>query len=221
MLTSVQQPFSDIISTMDPNQLPPQQPMQNQYDYILNSQTPTKKPMAFGTGGGQKQRILVSVIFIVVVLIVVMIGFAVFQSATKKDYSGYKTALEQQTEIIRIADLGATKARTASVKNYASSVKSITSSEKADTASFLKSASVKVDEKVLAQKKDESNDKLLATAEQANQYDEKLISILNGLVVAYQKNIKSLPAATTKSEKALVTTLQNNAKVLANTPASQ
>ena len=205
---------------MDPNQLPPQQPMQNQYDYILNSQTPNKKPMAFGTGGGQKQRILVSVIFVVVVLLIVVVGFTVFQAATKKDYSTYKTALEQQTEIVRIAELGANKARTVSVKNYASSIKLITASEKADTASFLKSVNVKVDEKVLALKKDESNDKLLATAEQTNQYDEKLITLLNGLVVAYQKNIKSLPAATTKAEKALVQTLQNNAKVLTNAPAS-
>jgi len=206
---------------MDPNQLPPQQPVQNQYDYILNSQSTNKRPAAFGTGGGQKQRILVSIIFIVVVLIIVIVGFAVFQSATKKDYSGYKTALEQQTEIIRIADLGAAKARTASVKNYASSVKSITSSEKTDTAAFLKGASVKIDEKAIALKRDASNDKLLETAEQAKQYDEKLISILNGLVITYQKNTKTLPTPTTKAEKALVTTLQNNAKVLANIPASK
>lgn len=203
---------------MDPNQLPPQQPVQNQFDYILNAPTPKKTPLAFGTGGNQKQRILVSIIFVVVVLIIVLVGFVIFRSVTKKDYTSYKSAVDQQTEIIRIADLGSTKARTASVKNYASSVRLITTSEKSETVSFLKNSGLKIDEKALALKKDGNNDTLLASAEQANQYDEKLVAILNGLVVTYQKNIKSLPAATTKSEKALATTLQNNAKVLANIP---
>ncbi len=208
---------------MDPNQYPqtPQpQPQQTpgQFDYILNAQAP-KKASAFGGGGGQKQKILMSIIFVVVILMVAVIGFSLFTSATKKDYGTYRTLLEKQTEIIRITDLGSTKARTVSVKNYTVSIKSVTASEKNDTAAFLKSAGVKIDEKSLAAKKDGNNDKALATAEQANQYDEKLIAIINTLVIDYQKDIKLLGSnVSTKTERALVTTLQNNAKVLANAP---
>lgn len=208
---------------MDPNQQPqaPQQPNQNQYDYILNSPTP-KKPSVMNMGGGQKSRKLVSIIFVLVVVTAALVGFAIFRSATKKDYSTYKALLNSQTEIVRIADLGVSKARRAAIKNYVASIKSVTTSEKNDTLAYLKTSNVNVDEKALALKKDADNDKALATAEQANQYDEKLTSILNTLIIAYQKDIKSLGGSiTTKSERTLVTTLQNNAKVIANAPKSE
>jgi hypothetical protein len=200
---------------MDPNQYPQQAPPQNQFDYILNS-TPQGRKGGFIGGGNQKQKILLSVIFVLVVLVIIVVGFSVFKSLTKKDYSAYKTAIEQQTEIIRIADQGVAKARTQSVKNYASTIRSVTTSEKADTASFLKSSKIKVDEKALAAKKDANTDKQLTTAEQANQYDEKLVAILNGLVAEYQKGLKTFPTATTKSEKALVAKLLYDAKILVN-----
>lgn len=210
---------------MDPNQYPqtsqdPQQSTPGRFDYILNAEAPKKaKLFGSGNGGNQKQRTLISVIFVLAVVSVAIIGFGVFSSLTKKDYSAYKTLLEKQTEIIRIADLGSVKSRTVSVKNYVASIKSVTVSEKNDTAAFLKAAHVKIDEKALAAKSDANNDKALTTAEHANQYDEKLAEIINTLIIDYQKDIASLGnSVSTKTERALVTTLQTNAKVLANAP---
>ncbi len=205
---------------MDPNQIP-----QNtgQYDYILNAPTPKKANFfSGGKNGGKKQTILYSIIFVLVIVTIFVVVLSVFISANKKDYTLYKKILDEQTEIIRITDLGYAKARSASIKNYATSIKSITTSEKTDTLAYLKGAGIKIDEKVLASKKDTNNDKTLTAAEQANQYDEKLTLVLNTLVISYQKDIKTLGTdVSTKTERALISTLQANAKVIANTPKTQ
>lgn len=207
-----------MIYHMDP-QYAPQAP-QNQYDFLNSPQTGPKKP--FMTGGNPKQKVLLSVIFIVVVVVILIIAFAVFRSLTAKDYSAYKSLINKQTEIIRIADAGISKARDTSVKNYVSTVGAVTESEKSDTLAFAKIAGVNINEKQLAAAKDADNDKLLADAEKNNQYDQKLVELLNKLVISYQKDVKSAAtAATGKKEKALVIKLQNNALVIANTPAKQ
>ncbi len=201
---------------MDPQYAPT--PPQNNYDF-LNTQPNAKKP--FGGGRNPKQNLLVSVIFIVVVLVVLVIAFIVFRSLTKKDYSVYKSLVTQQTEIARIAGMGIAKARDSSVKSYAATIYSVTQSEKNDTLAFAKLAGLKISDKELATSAGTNNDSQLTAAEASNQYDQKLTDILDKLIIAYQKDVQTLTAgANSKSEKAIVVKLQNNAKVIANAPVS-
>lgn len=201
---------------MDPQYAPT--PPQNQFDF-LNAQ-PAKQKKSFLSSNNPKQKMLISVLFVLAVLIIAIIAVVVFRSLTKKDYSVYKSLVTQQNEIVRIAAVGVTKARDTSVKNYAATIGAVTLTEKNDTLAFARKAGVKINDKDLEAAKDAANDKALATAETNNQYDQKLVELLNSLVIAYQKDIQSAATGvTTKSEKAVVVKLQNNAKIIANAPA--
>jgi len=200
---------------MDPSYQPPAQ--QNPYDF-LNNQPSNQRRQLF-TSNNPKQKMLVSILFVAGVIFLLVVVLVVFRSLTKKDYSVYNTMLKKQTEIIRLANTGSTKARDSSVKNYTATIYQVTTSEKTSTLAFVKKNGVKVNEKALDAAKDANNDKALTAAESANQYDQKLSELLNSLIISYQKDIQaSAQKVSTKSEKTLVTTLQNNAKIIANAP---
>jgi len=197
---------------MDPNL--PQQPIANKYDYLYVT-PPAKRP--FGISGDPKQKLLISVLFVGFVLIVLFVGFSVFSSLTKKDYTNYTKLVDQQTEIVRIIDSGLLKARGITAKNYTSTLRASTLSEKNEVTAFLKTNGVKIDEKKLATSKNAANDKVLADAQSAVDYDEKFVALVNKLVVDYQKIIaSSVSTATAKPEQALVSGLQTNAEIIAN-----
>ena len=200
---------------MDPQYVP--SAPQNNYDFLSEQPGNTKKP--FLGSGNPKRKMLLSVLFIMGVLLIAVVVLVIFRSLTKKDYSVYKSLVIQQNEIVRIAGLGVTKARDSSVKNYSSTIYSVTLSEKNSTTAFVTKAGVKINEKELGLSKDADNDKLLAAAGSSNQYDQKLFELLNTLVSNYQKDIKAAASnVTTKSEKTIVVTLQNNANIIANAP---
>ena len=205
----------DILVRMDPNYMP--QPQQNPYDFLNAQPTQQKRPLL--GGNNPKQRMLISVLFVLGVLFAVIIAIVVFRSVTAKDYSVYKDLVLKQTEIIRIADQGAVKARDANTKNYAATIKSVTQSEKNETLAFVGKVGLKINDKQLALAKDTDNDKTLSNAESSNQYDQAFTTLLNELIVDYQKNISAAAdGVSTKTEKAIVTALQYNATVIANAP---
>ena len=196
---------------MDPNK---QAPAPNPYDFLNATQAQPKRNFL---GGGPKDRKLMSVLFVLGVIVIVFIAFSVFQNLTGKNYATYVSLAAKQTEIARIADIGVTKARTNSAKNYAATIRQTSQSERAQTLAFLKKKNQKVTEKELAIQKNSATDKSLTTAEQTSTYDEKFISTINTLLIDYQKSVKSLPSTgLTASEKILVTNLKTDATVLAN-----
>lgn len=191
-----------------------QPPTPNPYDF-LNAPSGPKRTL-FGTGG-PKNKVLISVVFVLVVLLLVVVGFSFITSLGKKDYSAYNTLLKTQYELVRITELGTNKARTAEVRQFAATVQYATITEREAVVTLLTKAEQEVLVKQLAQAKDAANDKALATAEQANRYDEEVLKIMNSLLTSYYKQIKEIaPSASTKSEKALVTQLQANAKVVSD-----
>jgi len=196
---------------MPPNQQPNQQPQgSNPYDFILNPSAPPKK----GPFNGSKHTKLISVAFIGIILVVVMIGISVITSLGNKNYNSLLELAQRQTEIVRIADLGLANARDPSTVTYVSTLRNVTLSEKTSTLAFLAKKKFKVNDKQLALKKDASIDKDLTSAKQDNNYDAVLLEKLDGLVTSYQKAEKTLGNSESASEKTLVTTLTDNAKVL-------
>lgn len=198
---------------MGPQNNLPQTP--NTYDF-LNAPTGQKRGV-FG-GSGPKNKVLASVIFVVLVLILVVVGFSFINSLGKKDYSAYNSLLKTQYELVRITTIGAEKARTPEVRQFAATIQYSTTTEREAVVALLIKAKQEVLEKQLAQAKDANNDKALAAAEQANRYDEEMQKIITSLLASYYKQIKDIaPSASTKSEKTLVTQLQTNAKVVSET----
>jgi hypothetical protein len=189
------------------------------YDFLNASPAPKRGILG---GGGPKNKLLVSVIFVTAVLTFVVIGIAVFSALTSKDYTAYTNMLKTQYEIVRVTDLGLASARTPEAKNFVATIHYVTETQKASTLETLKKAGIKVNDKQLALAKDAANDKALDTAEQANRYDEKLTELVNQLLVTYQKQAKEASAlATTSSEKALFESIQKNLNTIGGTLAKK
>ena len=206
-----QQPLQQAFQPKTPQM--PTQDVANKYDYILNA--PTNKKRLLIPGGQNKT--LAMVIFVVGFFFVLMILFVVFNSLTKKDYGAYIKLAQKQSEIIRVADIGVDKARSADSKYYVRTIREVTASEQADTLAYLKKSGNSVNAKQLVLLKDPATDKKLTTAEQTSTYDETLLSTINSLVIDYEKSAKSATAsASGPTEKSLAATLNSNAKVLLN-----
>ena len=189
-------------------------PQANQYDYILNAPVGKKRP---GLLGGGNNKTLLSILSVLGVLFLLAIAFAVFSSLTRKDYSGYLKITKQQAEIIRVAEVGAQKARSGTTRNYAQIVNLVTTSEQANTLTFLSQKSHKVNAKELASLRSAETDKKLSTAEQTSTYDDTFLAVINSLLQEYYKTTQDATAAPAGAlETGLAKTLQQNAKIVVN-----
>ena len=185
----------------------------NPYDYILNPPSNSSKPAAFNP----KNKLLFSVLFVVGVLVLVVIVISIFSALTKKDYSSYISLAGKQTEIVRVADLGLTKARSTDTKNYIATIRQTIQSEKNETVKFLVKNKRKVNEKQLLLARNSETDKALAAAENSSTYDETLIRTINQLVTSYQKSAKDATKSPSgPSEKALATRIRSDTAILSN-----
>lgn len=200
---------------MQPNgPTPPIQPVNDPYGYILNQQTPQKKPFLFGSG---KPSPLIMALFVLFVLLIVGVAFAVYSSLTAKNWDSVIALAARQEEIIRVAELGQKKANDPATLIYVATLKNVTQSEQNDTIAFLKKKGVKAKDMGLSAQKDSSTDKALDTAEQNNTYDKVLLTKLGDEVSDYQKAQKQVSVTdNSKSEKTLLATLAANAKTISS-----
>lgn len=197
-----------IISFMEPNQMPSEP---NKYDYILNP----NRPAATKAGFAFKNKKLVSVAFIAAVILLVVIVLSIFFSLTRKNYSGYISLAQQQTEILRIATASGGNTKEAATKNYVQSIASVVLSQKNATLEFVKKNHVKVKDSVLDVKKSSSADKQLDAAKANNSYDKTLAEILNNRLNEYKKSVGNLSAkVSSKSEKTLIQNISNDLSII-------
>lgn len=165
----------------------------NPYDFITTPGASTKKSLFEGMS---KLRM---VGLAAAVLVVLFGGLSLFSGgdSLKKDYT---TLLQQQAEILRITDAGLKTARSTAGKNFAMTTKeSIYSQQIALTKQAASSAKVKLKPKVLAAGKSADTDKKLTSADQNNQYDEVLVTVLKDNLKQYQQTLKKIYDQTHKT----------------------
>jgi hypothetical protein len=182
-----------------------------QYDFLF--QEPPKKSR-FGLNiTGTKQRILVVAGGAVVLLILIIMAFSFLGSGNKANQALLLSVAQKQTELIRIADLGAQKAHSTTAKNLAvTTAASLTTDQNA----LLGVMSPKPKAKELALGKNSNTDKLLSTAEQNNQFDEVFVTELQKELLSYQKLLKQARDSTSsKKTKAILSDEYTHASVLA------
>ncbi len=195
-----------------PPPLQPITPAHNPYDFITQPSAP-KKGRLFG--GSKKQRILiigvgVMLLFIVVSLIIGLLGSA--DTGLKADYL---TAAQQQTELIRISDIGVKQARSAEAKNLAFNAKSSLVSEQPALLKLAKKARASTDAKSLSGSKDSQTDALLTNAAQTNQFDAIFIKTMQTNLKNYQATLKKIyDQSTQQTTKDILSKDYANAGVL-------
>ena len=193
----------------------------NPYDFIFNSPTP-QKGFSAGGGSGMKKRILIASVLALFLIIAALIVTSILGSAGKADSEALLSLVEQQHEIMRLADVGTEKARGTKAQNLAITTKLTLASSQRDVQSYVTKQGVKIDQKLLAAKKNSKTDAQLTAAEQSNRFDETFIQVMESHLARYQSSLKKAHAeATAKKDKDTLAAAFKNAGLLVNKPEAQ
>lgn len=189
---------------------------QNPYDFIVNPNGPQhgKSPgINFSSG---KNKILIYAVFGLVAIILLIIGISVISSLGKTNNQDLVEVDAQQTEIVRIIELGQKDARSADVLNQLATLNVLISSDKSAVESLLTKRSVKPDKNALASAKNSDTDSALDKAKQIGNYDDVLIQQISKQSNEYYQSLKTaLSDASTNAEKNLLNTAISNIQLFA------
>ncbi len=194
---------------MQPNQPyappPPQQvPEQNPYDFIMNSGEPVKKsPLGLPSGKSTLQRVLIFGGGILV-LFIIGIFFMSFLGGGTSNTETLLSLAQDQTEIVRVADIIAaeTSLKSQSTRALAQNTSLSVSSSKQQVVAIITKSGKKVNAKQLGLSKDAKIDESLKTALSTNQYDEVANQILITKLKKYRDTLKtSYDAVSAQSDK--------------------
>ena len=181
----------------------------NQFDFILD---PTQKKTA-GPSFLQdpKKRIVVSVLFVLSFLILIIIGFSVFSSLSKKNNSALVDVYAYQTEIARITKLGLVSVVEPSLKIKTSTLNTFIASDLANSTSFLAKSGKKVTKLETDSRLDPKLEKNFEAAKTRNTFDDELMSAIESTSTSYKLVLKkALDSASSQTEKEFLQTAADN-----------
>jgi len=190
---------------MLPNQTPytPPSGQPNSFDFIMGSGNQPKRNLL--AGGSQKQRIITVVGLAVVVLIIGFVVFSLIAGSGKGNTEALVDIAKQQTELIRIAGVGQTKARGNDARALASTTKLALITDQKELLDHLSKNGRKVDEKELVLGKNTKADEMLTAAEQSGRFDEIFVSELQKQLTTYRQAMKqAYDGSTNKTARALL-----------------
>ena len=182
---------------MDPRLAPPAPPpMQpitpshNPYDFITQPPDP-KKGRLLGAAS-KKQRIIIIVVIVLILSLLAGVVIALLGQSGNKLKADYLSLAQQQAELIRVSDIGISKANRSEAKNLAVNTKLSLLSEQPAILGLAKKSGVKTDNKILSMGKDATTDAALTAAAQTNQFDTVFIKLLQTELKDYQKTLQKI-----------------------------
>lgn len=167
----------------------PAGPSTNPYDFIMNENPKPKRRWLPG-GNSKGQRLAIIAIIVVVILLLGIVLYGVFTASSSAGTADMVSAVQQQQEIARIADIGAAKARQTETKYIAVMTAETMRSDQASLTAYLKKNRKKISSKELNATKSSATDSSLDKAEQANSFDSTFTATLAKELSAYQKTAK-------------------------------
>ncbi len=199
------------IQAMDPMQ---QTPQQNPYDFITNPSQPNKTS---GMGGGSfKKRIIIVAGGALILIIIASVVGTILANAGKGDIQGLKDLALQQQELIRVADLGKTKANDPEIRALAYNASLSTTTQQQKLIAYLETRGAKLEKEELALSKKASVDAELEAAATNNRFDEVFNRILNESLVAYNRDLSTAykSAVSDESKKILENSFKSSVIIL-------
>jgi flagellar basal body-associated protein FliL len=193
----------------------------NQYDFIFNPNQQVKPGKNGLPGGGSKKsRMLIVGGAAVVLIIIASLVVSFLGSAGKADTENLVIAAKQQTELIRVADIGIKDAKTQAAKNIAVTTKLSLESKQSAMLAAIKSQGRKLSTKELSSGRSAKTDQLLTDAKQNNRFDEVFIETMESSLKTYQVSVKkAYDGATSKKLKDALTDQYKSANILAGVAA--
>jgi len=185
----------------------------NPYEFIMNEKSPRKTGL-FPPMGSKTARIVVFAVGLIVLLILGLVVWSLLASSGKGDEKLHLQLSQQQTELIRIANIGVEKAKTNEVKNLATITSQSLTTDLLTLTSIQKKQGIKLDKKEIALGKNKKNDTALSEAEQKNNFDVVLSQILVRDLAAYQKSLRELQSNSNSKTESQVKKLVENVNLL-------
>ncbi len=205
---------------MPPNQqVPPSFPSdgQNPYDFILQG-PPKQKRSILPTGNSPKQRATLFMSLVGGVLLLFIIIMVLIFSSGGSSTKGLIKVAQDQTEILRITEIGTRYVRGSDAAAINENTKLTLTTAQAETVAYITKHNKKPSSKTLALGANKATDQALNTANSAGQFDDALKSTLKTQLTGYQSDLSTEYKATnSKSEKVLLKKLYDQATLLIKT----
>lgn len=191
-----------------------------QFDFIMNPQTPPKKSL-LPNDPKLKMLIIGLGVFTLVVLLFVVI-FSIFGSKDSSTESLVKIT-QQQNEIIRIASAGTTKAGGEKAKKLAVVTSMTIKSDQNSLINYLAKQKRKIKDKELKLLTDKKTDQELTAASSNGRYDEVFTQIITEKLAEYQKSLETQYGSVGPKGKEVIKQSNDNVTLILkdNTRASQ
>lgn len=188
------------------------------YGFIMDAGTPAPKsklPIPMGSTS-KNGRILIVIIGAVILAIIAAIVMAFLSSGGDQTIKDVTKLAQEQNELIRIADIGAKKAKGTEAQNLALTTKFTITSDQKQTLEYLSTQRHKVSSSILKATKNTQTDNALTVAAQNNNFDETFIKTIGSMLISYKSDVsKTYNDATARpNAKKLMTTLYNNINTL-------
>lgn len=181
---------------------PPPDP-HDPYAFIMNSGTPPpKNKLPLPRGNSKLQRVALVAIGGVLLLTIGLVGLSIFSGGGSAEK--LLSIAQDQTEIVRIADLGLQERtmRSSVTKNFAANTSLSVSTSLQQVSGLIPGK--KPNDKTLSLKKSTKVDSQLTAAAANNQYDQTFTEILTQKLQAYQSELKVQYNDTTNNKEKAV-----------------
>lgn len=198
-----------------PNQAPPPmaQPTESDdpYKFIFDPNKGPPKKLIPSTST-KRGRILVIGVGLIVLVIIISIVSSLITNAGQAGTKDLIDLAQRQQEIVRVAQIGTTKAKEQDTLNLAVNTQLAVASDQQQLLAKLKKSNIKLRSKELSLRLNSRTDALLVQAEQNNQFDEIFTKTIMSQLTSYQKAInKSYTTNSGQNTRTLLKTEFNNA----------
>lgn len=157
------------------------------YDFLQN--TPKPKKRILPGGNSKKERIIIFGGGLALLLILFIIVSSVIGSLNKPKTELLLTVVQDQQEIIRVAEMGVKKSKGSASLNYSANLLETVKTDQTATIKLL--SGVKLNNKLLGARLNSKTDDKLNSAEQTNKFDEVFLETMHSILTTYQKDLKT------------------------------
>ncbi len=174
----------------------------NSYDFIMSPEGAQKPGNVFGAGSSKKSRIIIVAIGIALLIVLFMVGSYFLTRASKQTTARMVEVVQEQAEIIRVADIGVQKARTSATKDFAVNVRLSVETSQKEILTLLRKRGHKLNIQVLGKKENTKTDQALNDAFLTNRFDDTFSETIRGQLITYRKHLQeTYNGSTNKIEK--------------------
>jgi hypothetical protein len=170
----------------------PQQaaPGPDQFDFIFNPQTNTKRSVLPGSGSPILMRVLMVLGGLTLLVIAAVIFFSILGSGDKEKTTNLLTIAQEQTELVRIATDASLKATTLPAQSLAQNIQASVGSQKNELLKYMKDNGVRTSPVQLTLKHSKTTDTTLQTAKANNTYDTAFRQVIQTELDSYISSLQ-------------------------------